>query len=58
MRPLMLAFLILSPFIAIAQNYHWQPMAAAPATHLAQVVVNTAATKMSDMVHAVQALLT
>jgi len=58
MRPLMLAFLILSPFIAIAQNYHWHPVATAPASRLAQVVVNTASMKMSDMVHAVQALLT
>jgi hypothetical protein len=58
MRRLMLAFLILSPFIAIAQNYHVHSLNAAPATHLAQVVVNTASTKMSDVVHAVQALLT
>ena len=58
MRRLMLAFLILSPFIAIAQNYHWQPLATEPATHLAQMVVNTASTKMSNMMHAVQALLT
>ena len=54
----MLAFLILSPFIAIAQNYHWHPIAVAPATHLAQAVVNTASMKMADMVHAVQELLT
>jgi hypothetical protein len=58
MRTLMLAFLILSPFIAIAQNYHLHPLATAAATHLAQVVVNTADTKMSDVVHAVQSLLT
>jgi hypothetical protein len=58
MRPLMLAFLILSPFIAIAQNYHWHPIAVAPATHLAQIVVNTASMKMASVVHAVQELLT
>jgi hypothetical protein len=58
MRHIMLAFLILSPFIAIAQNYHLQPIATAPAPHLAQVVVNSATAKMSNMVHAVQALLT
>jgi hypothetical protein len=58
MRPLMLAFLILSPFIAIAQNYHWHPLSTEPATDLAQMVVNTASMRMSDMVHAVQALLT
>lgn len=58
MRPLMLAFLVLAPFIAIAQNYHLQPLATEPAAHLAQMVVNTASTKMSDVVHAVQALLT
>jgi hypothetical protein len=58
MRPLMLAFLILSPFIAIAQNCHWQPLPSEPATYLAQMVVSTASMRMSDMVHAVQALLT
>jgi hypothetical protein len=54
----MLAFLILSPFIAIVQNYHWHPLSTEPATDLAQIVVNTASMRMSDMVHAVQALLT
>jgi hypothetical protein len=54
----MLAFLILSPFIAIAQNYHLRSLSAVPATHLAQAVVNSASTRMADVVHAVQALLT
>ncbi len=58
MRSLMLAFIILSPFIAIAQNYHWHPIATAPAAHLAQTVVQTAGDKMADMVHAVRELLT
>ncbi len=58
MRPLMMAFLILSPFIAIAQNYHLHSLDPAPATRLAQAVVNTASSKMADVVHAVQALLT
>jgi hypothetical protein len=58
MRLLMLAFLILSPFIAIAQNYHLHSLDPAPATHLARAVVNTASSKMADVVHAVQALLT
>lgn len=58
MRRLMLAFLILAPFIAIAQNYPMHRLPTAPATHLAQVMVSTASMKMADMVHAVQALLT
>jgi hypothetical protein len=58
MRPLMLAFLILSPFIALAQNYHMHSFDAEPATHLAHVVASTAHMKMADVVHAVQALLT
>jgi hypothetical protein len=58
MRPLMLAFLILSPFIALAQNYHWRPLGTEPATHLARAVVYTASMQMSEMVRAVQSLLT
>ncbi len=58
MRQLMLAFLILSPFIAIAQNYHVHALDAAPATNLAQAVVSTASSKMASVVHAVQQLLT
>ena len=58
MRRLMLAFLILSPFIAIAQNYHVHSLNPAPATHLAQAVVNTTSSKMVSVVRAMQELLT
>ncbi len=61
MRPLLLAFLILSPFIALAQNYHLHPLlphlTPAPVGHLAQAMVTHASTKMGDMLHAVQELL-
>jgi hypothetical protein len=58
MRPLMLAFLILSPFIAVAQNYHIHALTPGPAARLAHVVASTAQMKMASVVHAVQALLT
>jgi hypothetical protein len=61
MRPLLMAFLILSPFIAIAQNYHLHAavpiLAHAPAAHLAHEVVSNVSTKMDNMLHAVQDLL-
>jgi hypothetical protein len=61
MRPLMIAFLILSPFIAIAQNYHLHAtipvLTQAPVAHFAQVAMANAGTKMADMLHAVQELL-
>jgi len=56
----MIAFLILSPFIAVAQNYHLRapiPLPHAPCAQLAHDMVASASTKMSNMVHAVQALL-
>jgi hypothetical protein len=53
----MLAFLILSPFIAIAQNYHLDSLDPAPATQLAHAMVNSASLKMANVVRAVQQLL-
>jgi hypothetical protein len=57
----MFAFLILSPLIALAQNYNLHaPVDAlthAPVAHFAHVVVADAGVKMGDMVHAVQELL-
>ena len=61
MRPVMFAFLILSPFIALAQNYNLHApvhaLAHAPVAHLAHVMAANAGLKMGDMVHAVQELL-
>jgi len=60
MRPLMIAFLILSPFIAVAQNYHLNtpiPLPRAPDAHFAQEMAASASTKMCLVVHAFQALL-
>lgn len=60
MRPLMIAFLILSPFIAIAQNYHLHatiPVLTQAPAHFAQVAMANAGTKMADMLRAVQELL-
>ncbi len=60
MRPLIITFLILAPFIAIAQNYHLHALPSIPhppVRHLAQAMVTHASTKMANMVHAVQALL-
>ncbi len=60
MRPLLMAFLILSPFIALAQNYHLHTLPSlphAPVRQLAQVMVADASTKMGNIVHAVQELL-
>lgn len=60
MRPLMIVFLILSPFIAVAQNYHLHapiPLPHAPSAQFAHDMVANASLKMSSVVHAVQALL-
>jgi hypothetical protein len=58
MRPLLMAFLILSPFIALAQNYHLHAIHSfTHAPDLAQAMVTNASTKMGDMMHKVQALL-
>ncbi len=60
MRPLIVALLILSPFIALAQNYHLHPLPQlvhAPVAHLAQQMAASAGTQMDNMVHKVQAYL-
>jgi len=61
MRSLLTAFLILSPFIAIAQNYHLHASVHSlnhePVAHIARAVVANASMKMSAVVHAVQELL-
>jgi hypothetical protein len=60
MRPLMIAFLILSPFIALAQSYHLHapiPLPNAAGAHFAHDMMACASARMSNMVHSVQALL-
>ncbi len=60
MRPLIIAFLILAPFIALAQNYHLHALPAlthVPVSHLAQTVAAGASSQMNNMVHAMQELL-
>ena len=60
MRPLIIAFLILAPFIALAQNYHLHvvpSLTQAPVGHLARAAVTTASMKMAGMMHEVQQLL-
>jgi hypothetical protein len=53
MRPLILAFVLLAPFIAIAQNYHL----AAHLTALPAQLAQNLNAGMSGMAHAVRALL-
>jgi hypothetical protein len=55
MRRLMIAFLIASPFIALAQDGRWPALMHSP--H-AQAVVHKASAQVATVVHAVQALLT
>lgn len=60
MRPLIMAFLILSPFIALAQNYHLQvqlPALVHAPLHFAQAMLSAADMKMAAVVHTAQELL-
>lgn len=57
MRTLIMVFLILSPLIAIIQNYHLHPQLPAFALAHAQAMVASAYIRMGSMVHAVQELL-
>lgn len=60
MRALLIGFLILSPFIAIAQNFNMHtpiPLSHPPGAHLAHEMAACASTKIGDMVNAFQALL-
>jgi hypothetical protein len=56
MRRMLWAFIILSPFIAMAQSYGW-PALSVPTDRLAQLAVKKAALQVADAMHAVHALL-
>ena len=60
MRPLVVVLLILSPFIALMQNYPLHPELAVlsrDTTQFVQGLFADASTRMADMVRAMQAML-